>query len=282
MIGVAAQSEVRVMDDGGQTIVLKAPARRIISLAPHTTEMLYAAGAGDRIVGTVSYSDFPEAAKKLPRVGDNTLLDIERIVGFQPDLLVVWRHGNAEGQLDKLRTFGIPIFRSEPHTLTEIPGALIRFGELAGSESVARQAAIDFTRRLDAIRSRYSERPTVSLFYQVWTQPLLTINGHQIISDVIRACGGENVFAAARQLVPTVDVEAVLAANPEVIVSGKMGSEDTSSFDVWRTFPSLLAVSNNNLILLDDESISRPSPRILEGATRLCEALETVRAKRNP
>ena len=280
LVAMHARADIRVVDDSGQTIVLKAAARRIISLAPHTTEMLFYAGAGDRIVGTVRYADFPEAARKIPRVGDSVLLDMERIVSLRPDLIVVWLHGNSENQVTKLRALNIPIFYSEPRKLTDISDSLVRLGQLAGTEPVARQAALDFTVRMNELGKRYSQRPTVALFYQVWKKPLLTINGGQIISDVIRLCGGRNIFADARLLVPTVDIEAVVEANPEAIVTTQAETEGEDAFDVWRKLANLRATEQNNLILLDSESISRHSPRILDGATLLCQALETVRAKR--
>ena len=275
-------AEIRVVDDSGQTIVLKAPARRIISLAPHATETLFYAGAGGQIVATVHHADFPEAAKGIPRVGDSSLLDMERIVSLKPDLIVVWLHGNSENQLDKLRTLGIPIFYSEPHVLADIPGSLVRFGKLAATEPAALQAASVFTTRLAEMRKRYSARPVVSLFYQVWKKPLLTINGGQIISDVIRLCGGKNIFADASLLVPTVDIEAVVTADPEAIIATHAETEGEDWFDVWRKWPGLRATANNNLILIDSDSISRNSPRILDGATLMCDALEAVRARRKP
>ena len=277
--GIAA---IRVLDDSGQTIVLQAPASRIVSLAPHTTEMLYYAGAGDRIVATVRFADYPDAAKKIPRVGDSALLDIERIVRLKPDLIVVWLHGNAERQLDKLRSLGIPIFYSEPHRIADIADELIRLGQLAGTEPAARKAASEFNAHLDQLTKQYSNRPLVSVFYQVWKTPLLTINGRQIISDAISLCGGRNVFVDSSLLVPTVDIEAVANADPEAIVASGTGPEAGNDFDIWRRLPSLRATAGNNLILIHSEALSRHSPRILEGAALLCNELDGVRARRKP
>ena len=284
LLCTAALAQIRVVDDSGQTLLLGAPAQRIISLAPHITETLYAAGAGERIVATVKYADYPEAAKKIPRVGDSAALDMERIVSLKPDLIVVWLHGNAQKQLDKLRTLGIPIFYSEPRKLTDIADSLIRLGKLAGTEAQARKAALDYSARVDILRERYSARPPVTLFFQIWKKPLLTINGEQLISDVIRLCGGRNIFADSALLVPTIDIEAVVNADPEAIVTTPMSSEEEngSELELWRKLPSLRATAHNNLILVNSKNISRHSPSVLDGAALLCDKLETVREKRKP
>ncbi len=284
LLCTTALAEIRVVDDSGQTLALKSPARRIISLSPPITETLYAVGAGERIVATVEYADYPEAAKKIPRVGDSAALDMERIVSLKPDLIVVWLQGTAQKQLDILHTLDIPIFHLEPRKLTDIADALLRLGQLAGTEAQAHKAALDYSTRLDKLRERYSARPPVTLFYQVWGKPLLTINGEQLISDVIRLCGGRNIFSDSRLLVPTVDIEAVVKADPEAIVTTPMGSEEENGLELelWRKFPSLRATAGNNLILIDSKSIGRHSPSVLDGAALLCAKLEAVRERRKP
>ncbi len=276
----AAQAEIRVVDDSGQEVVLKSPARRIVSLAPHTTETLFEAGAGHLIVGTVKYADYPEAAKKIPRVGDNALLDMERIVSLQPDLIVVWLHGNSEKHLQKVRKLGIPMFYNRPNKLSEIPSSLIRLGQLAGTEAQARKAADAFAVRLAELEKRYAHRSPVPLFFQVWQKPLLTINGTQIISDVIRLCGGRNIFAEEKLLVPTVDVEAVVSANPEAVVRTGKTTDPESAFELWRKLPDFRPTATRNLVLLKTDALGRPSPGILDGAAVMCEEFEAVRARR--
>lgn len=271
-----------VVDDSGASLSLSAPARRIVSLAPHVTEMLYAAGAGDRIVGAVKHSDYPEAAKAIVRVGDSAMLDLERIVSLKPDLIAAWFHGNSAQQLSRVAALGIPVFQSQPRALDDIGPALVRFGTLAGTEDAARRAAAAYTARLASLRERYAARPPVRVFFQVWSNPLLTINGEQLISDVIRLCGGHNVFEQASLLVPSVDAEAVAAANPEVVVATGTGRGDDGAFDAWRKLPSLRATAAGNLVLLRTDALGRHSPRVLDGALMLCEALERVRAKRTP
>jgi iron complex transport system substrate-binding protein len=279
-----AQAGITVTDDTGAAVTLPAPAERVISLAPHVTELLYAAGGGAKIVGAVSYSDYPPEAKQLPRVGDNKALDLERIVALKPDLIVVWRHGNAQRQLDRLRELHIPLFFSEPHRLDQIAVSLTKLGQLLGTSSTADAAAAAFRQEIADLHARYAKRKPVSVFYQVWDQPLMTLNGEHMVSDVIELCGGRNVFAALQPLVPTVSTEAVLAANPEAIVTAAPGATrpDTTlpQLGAWRAWPRLSAVANNNLFAIDGDLINRPAPRIAQGAKQLCEDLDIARSHR--
>jgi iron complex transport system substrate-binding protein len=285
----AAALEVR--DDAGNRVVLSAPAQRIVTLAPHVTELVFAAGAGARIVGTVSYSDYPAVARAIPRVGSNSQIDIERLLALKPDLLVVWLHGNATHQLEKLRSLGIPLFYSAPQRLDDIPEAVRRLGRLAGTEAQAQAAASALQAQLAALAAQYRGRPPVRMFYQVWPHPLYTLNGKHIVSDAMRLCGGVNIFAALGATAPVVSVEAVLLENPEAVIGGAIGSDknegkndgksdDDQGLALWRNYPALLAVQRGNLFALDGDLLSRPGPRMIEGAAALCRSLETARAHR--
>jgi iron complex transport system substrate-binding protein len=269
-----------VRDDSGATLRLPRAARRIVSLAPHITETLYAAGVGDRIVATVDYSDYPEAARRLPRVGGYSRIDIEAVIAQKPDLVIGWQSGNAPAQIDRLRALGIPVFLSQPNRIDDVAGALETFGLLGGDAAAGRSAAARFRERLAALVARYSGRPPVRAFYQIWKQPLMTIGGKQIISDVIRLCGGENVFADLTTMAPTVSVEAVLAANPEAILASGMDAARPEWLDDWRRWSSLTAVMRDNLFFVPPELIQRHTPRLLDGAERLCQALESARSRR--
>ncbi len=277
---VRADPAVRVLDDAGHTIVLDAPARRIVSLAPNLTELLYAAGAGDAIVGTSEFSDYPAAARDIPRIGGGGGLDIEAIIALQPDLVVAWQSGNPDGQLERLQALGMTLFLSEPRQLLDVPGTLVRLGRLAGHEQVAQAAARAFAVRYRELQRRYSERPTVDVFYQVWRQPLMTVNGKHLISDVIRLCGGRNVFSDLPVLAPQVDIEAVLAADPAVIIVGTGGTSETAELQDWKRWPMLAAVAGGHLYGVQRELLVRHSPRILEGAGQVCRILEKVRSEK--
>jgi iron complex transport system substrate-binding protein len=279
----AALASVSVVDDAGNTVTLAAPAQRVISLAPHVNELIYAAGGGARLVGAVSYSDYPSDAKRVPRVGDNRELDLERIAALKPDLIVIWRHGNAEQQIDRLRDLHIPLFFSEPRRLDDIATSLTRLGVLFDTSPTAQTAADAFRHDIAQLRERYANRPAVSVFYEVWDRPLMTLNGDHMISDVIRLCGGRNVFAALKPLVPTVSTEAVLAANPDVIVTSSQGATASGrplpALESWRAWSTLSAVAHGNLFAIDGDLITRPAPRIAQGAAQLCEDLDQARGR---
>ncbi len=279
-----AHASLTVTDDTGAPVTLPAPATRVVSLAPHVTELLYAAGGGARIVGTVSYSDYPKEAQSIPRVGDNKALDLERIVALHPDLIVVWRHGNAARQTDKLKALGIPLFFSEPKHLADIPASIDKLGALLGTEDTARAASTAVTRDIAALRAQYAQLPPVRVFYQVWDDPLMTLNRDNVFSEVIGLCGGVNVFAAEAPRVPTVSTEAVLAANPEAIVTATPGATKPDrplpALDRWKQWTSLTAVARGNLFGIDGDLINRPTPRLALGAAQLCRDLDLARKRR--
>jgi iron complex transport system substrate-binding protein len=277
--GVAAQADpVSVTDDAGHLITLAGPARRIVSLAPHVTELLFAAGAGARLVGVSDYSDFPPAAKAISSVGGAAALDVERIVQLKPDLVVAWGSGNSASQLARLRGLGIAVFDSEPRTFAAIASSLERLATLTGSEAVGHAAANDFRARLNSLSSTYQQRAPVRVFYQIWREPLMTLNGSSMVSAAIRLCGGSNIFAQLPQLAPVVGTEAVLEANPEVIVTG--GDDELAALAGWRRFASLLAVQRNNLFVINADWLARSGPRLLEGTELLCRQLDSARRKR--
>ncbi len=242
--------------------------------------MLFAAGAGDKVVGVVNYSDYPEAATRLPQVGSFNNVDLEAVARLRPDLVLAWSSGNRAVNLDKLRALGIPLFISEVRKLDDVAHSLETVGRLAGTEDTAKAAADAFRARRDALAARYRARPPVRMFYQIWDRPLMTINGEHLISDAIRLCGGENVFAGLPQLAPTIGVEAVLAANPEAVVASGMGEARPDWLDQWKNWSGLSAAQAGNLYFIPPQLIQRHTPRLLDGAEQLCGFLEQARAKR--
>lgn len=270
---------ISVRDDAGNTIELPRPAQRVVTLAPHATELVFAAGGAERIVGTVGHSDFPPAARDIPRVGDHRQIDIERIIALKPDLLIVWLHGNSARQLEQLRKLRIPLYYSEPRKLDDISRSVLRIGQLLGTESQARQAAAEQRRNLAQLSEKYRKRAPVRVFYQVWPQPLYTLNGAHILSDAIRLCGGENIFANLSATAPTVSIEAVVAENPEAIIAG--AEEPTKSgLEQWSTYSTMLAVQRGNLFSIDADLLNRAGPRLIEGTALLCEKMELARSRR--
>ncbi|WP_459871610.1 cobalamin-binding protein [Endothiovibrio diazotrophicus] len=261
-------------------VAVAAPAQRIVSLAPHITELLFAAGAGTKVVGAVDYSDYPEAARAVPRVGGYRQLDLEGIVALRPDLVVGWDSGNPRPQLERLEALGLHLITEDPHRLEDIPAAVERLGALAGTDEAAQAAAGRFREELARLRARYGGRPPVRVLYQIWDRPLMTVNGEHLISDVIRLCGGENVFAGLSALAPQLDVEAVLAADPEAIAASGMDEARPEWLDMWRAWPKLTATARDNLFFIPPDLIQRHTPRILQGAARLCDQLEQARSRR--
>ncbi|MCH8622096.1 cobalamin-binding protein [Undibacterium sp. TS12] len=279
-LAVQVQAAITVTDDAGNQVTLAKPAQRIISLSPHVTELIYAAGAGERIIGTVKYSDFPAQAKNIPRIGDNRQLDLERILAMKPDVVIVWMHGAYERQLDMLRTSGIPYFFSEPHKLEHVAETLVKFGTMFGTERQAQAAAAEFRQQAQQLSSQYQNKSKVRTFYQVWGKPIYTLNDSHIVSDAIRTCGGENIFGKLTVTAPVVGTEAVLQENPEVIITGDSKNQATSGIEQWKTFPTLAATKNNNLIVIEGDLMNRSGPRIIEGARLICQALDAARQKR--
>jgi len=273
-----ASAAITVRDDDGNAVTLQKPAQRVIAMAPHVTELLYAAGGGDKIVGAVTYSDYPEAAKKLPRIGDNRQVDMERIIAMKPDLIVIWMHGSSERQIETLRQLNIPMFHSEPTKLDGIADNVQRLGQLMGTESVAQPAAAEIRQKFAALAKQYSNRPPVRMFYQVWDKPLYTLNGVSIVSDAMRLCGGVNIFADLKVTAPVVSNEAVLQADPEAIFG--TSEKNYGGVSLWRPYTTMKAVRNDNLFTLDGELLNRAGPRMVAGTAALCEKLELARQHR--
>jgi iron complex transport system substrate-binding protein len=276
----AAHADLVFKDDTGREIRLKAPAKRIITLAPHATELLYAAGAGDRLVGTVDYSDYPPAAKKIPRVGSYDRFDLEAISALKPDLIIAWETGNPAAQVDKLKALGLTVYVTQPNRMEDVAGQLERYGRLAGSQAAADAAAAQFRQRLERLRQTYAGKPPVRVFYQIWINPLMTVGGPQIITDAIRLCGGENVFGQLSQMAPVVSVEGVLAADPEAIVATGMGDARPDWLNDWNKWPRMTAVKRGNLFHIHPDLMQRHTPRILDGAEKLCAELDVARSRR--
>ena len=281
LLAAPVRAELVFTDDTGHSVRLKAPAKRIVAIAPHLAESLYAAGAGDRLVGTVDYSDYPPEAKKVRRVGGYSRLDLEAIAALKPDLVLAWQSGNNMSQVDKLKGLGLPVYVWQPNRMDDVAGQLERMGQLAGTEPAAHAAAERFRQRLAALRGANANKPKVRVFYQIWKAPLMTVGGPQIISDAIKLCGGENVFGHLPQMAPTVSVEAVLEADPEAIVATGMGDARPEWLADWNPWTRMTAVRRGNLFHINPDIMQRHSPRLLDGAERLCAHLDTARARRS-
>jgi iron complex transport system substrate-binding protein len=275
----AAGRAADLRDDRGSTVRLAAPAQRIIALAPHLAEIVFAVGAGDKLVGVVRFSDYPPAAQRLPLVGDAARIDLERIVQLDPDLVLAWRSGNSPRDVMRLEQLGLRVFVTEPVQLADIPQLMRRVGELAGRARQAEREAHEFMNKINNLRKSREGSPAVRVFYEIWHRPLLTVNGAHLISDVIALCGGQNVFAHAPALTPEVSLEAVLAARPSVILGGSSAGGENEFAARWGAVavPQLRSMP---AFYVAPDLIQRQTPRIAEGAAIMCGHLDRVRNAR--
>ena len=274
MFAVSKAFAVSAVDSDGRRVSLAAPAGRIVSLAPHVTEQLYAAGAGAKLVAASEYSDYPEDAKRLPRVASSGAVNLEMVLALKPDLVVAWRLEATAAALARLESLGVPVFYSEPRRLAQIPDTIEALGELAGTAGVARPLAEALRKELARLDAAYRGKRPVSVFYQIAERPLMTLGGEHFVSDAIALCGGRNVFAGSSLMAPVVNVESVLAADPEAIVSGN----DDWRAD-WRRFPGLRAVRANNLFTVPVSEMHRHGPRAIGAAAVLCRQIDEARLK---
>jgi iron complex transport system substrate-binding protein len=250
---------------------------RIVSLAPSLTEITYAAGAGAALVGTVEYSDYPAAARQLPRVGDGWRVDVEQVLALRPDLVLAWTSGTPEATIEQLESVGLRVVPVPTFRLADVPAALRLIGRLAGTRSVAEIAAVRFEDEVLRLRERQADARVLTVFIQIDDQPLYTVGGRHVLSEVVELCGGRNVFAALTQVAPQVDVESVLARNPQVILS----TDDTVADPAaqWRRWPQLAAVRAGAVYALPSDLVARATPRLVEGVAATCAALDDARRR---
>jgi iron complex transport system substrate-binding protein len=250
---------------------------RIVSLSPHITELLFAAGAGDRVVGVDDSSDYPPAVAGIARVGEPAALDVEGLLKLRPTLVVLWNSGTPPRRKAELERLHLKIYVTEQRHLDDIGAALIEFGRLAGTEAKAAEAARSYRAELAQLRERYAARPRLKVFYQVWDRPLYTLSGGQVVNEVLSLCGGDNIFAGLSTLAPAVDKEAVLSRNPDVILIAATGDEGVRQTVEWNQYPSLRAVQSHQVFTVDPSLVGRMAPRILQGVGEVCRLLDRAR-----
>lgn len=269
----AIAAEIAVQDFHGRDVQLPQPAQRIVALGPHIVENVFSAGAGDRLVGVVDYSDYPEAARKIPRIGNFHTWSLESVIALQPDLVLLWGSGNGLESLPALERLGIPVFVSELRDLGDIPQSIRAIGTLAGTTAISEAEAQRIEDEFQRLRERYRREQPVTVFYQIWNEPLQTVNGEHMISQVIELCGGRNVFEDAPIIAPRINIETVLQRNPDAIVASGMDEARPEWLDTWRDYPSLKAVQTDALYFVPPDHIQRPTARLLLGAGALCDKL---------
>jgi iron complex transport system substrate-binding protein len=253
--------------------------RRIVTLAPHLAELVYAAGAGEFLVGVSAYSDYPPEVLELPVVGDAFMIDHERLALLQPDVLLVWEGGTAPHVVDELRGMGYSVEVIRTNGLGDVSRAMLRIGDLTNRRAAAERAVAEYEQGLDEYRRGSGEEGDIRVFYQVSARPLYTINGEHYVSELITICGGLNVFADLGELAPTVDVEAVIERDPEVILASSDAGD--RAFAEWRRWPDMAANRYGNHFRLPADTIGRATPRLVQAAGAVCDALDEARRRRN-
>ena len=275
-VAMPAHAATAAVDDAGARIELAAPATRIVTLAPHATELVYAAGAGARIVGVVAGTDYPAAARLVPVVGDANAIDLERIAMLSPDLIVTWPW-TTPAQVASLRARGIAVFDANARSIAGIADDIEQIGRLTGTSGAATSAANAFRARLAKLKAVHRASPRLRVFYEVSDEPIFTLGGKHLVSQALSLCGGENVFANLSIPAPQVGIEAVLAANPQAIIAGTADARRPAWLDAWTRWPALDAVRHRALYTVDANLLHRPGPRFIDGVEQLCATLANAR-----
>lgn len=278
----SAASSPAIVDDLGSQVALPVAAKRIVALAPGATALLFAAGAGDRIVATIRFADDPPAAKLIPRIGDQQSVDLERLVALKPDVVVYTEGVTSPLIVDRIRALGLPLYATWYTTLDGIAPSIRRLGALAGTQPVAQVEAARLESQLVALREKHRGASPRTVFYQVWDRPLYTVGGNQIISDALKACGASNLFGEQRASAPTIAIEAVIARNPDVIIVSSPTEVATRWAMDWQRFPRLRAVENGYVFVFDDLRLDRMGPESIAAAEHLCEIIAKARGGASP
>ncbi len=272
-------AELRVIDDLGREIFVAAPVERIVSLAPANTENLFTAGAGDRIVGAVEHSDYPQLALSIPRIGSAQQLNTEAILSLKPDLVVAWASGNPRRQVQRLIDLGLTVYYSEPLNIEGVISTVSRLSELTGQAVGVSRVLSQMRETYTTLKRTYQVKSPVKVFYQVWDKPLITLNGTHSISDALGVCGGVNVFANASTIAPKVSIERVIAENPALILLAGHNPEQSLAWrQGWHKWPSIQAVKTNQVHHIDASLVNRPTRRFLDGTRQICERIDQVRS----
>jgi len=264
-------------DDAGRRIEIGAPARRIVTLAPHLAELAFAAGAGAYVVGVSSYTDWPDAARKLPEIAASGQVDLERLVLAKPDLVLTWTSGVPAQENARIERLGYRVVSVEIRKLEDVAVWLRRIGDLAGTGSTAQAAAAAYERDLQALVARHRGRPPVPTFYEIWNDPLMTLSGSHLVSQILDVCGGRNVYADATTLAPVVSLEDLIATRPVAVLVAAPPAQADRWTGAWRTDPRLRAVQARHVESIDPALANRMGPRVLDGVKAVCAALERAR-----
>ncbi|MAD57304.1 MAG: cobalamin-binding protein [Porticoccus sp.] len=266
-----------ITDDMGSEIALVKPAQRVISLSPHLTELVFAIDQGEKLVGVMSFSNYPEAAKKIPRIGSHNTISYESIAQIQPDLILAWGSGNGSEAIHKLKSLGFSVYVSEPNKLEGVAATIRKLGILLGVKDKGENEANKFINRLSQLKENYSDRRKISVFYQLSDNPIMTLSGRHLISDVIELCGGFNIFSKAIPIALKVSLESLVRSDPQVIIAGTKKENEEKWLSGWANRASMRAVKDKQVYFIDPDLLVRHGPRIIEGTEKMCNYLERSR-----
>lgn len=264
---------------GGVTVCAAADPQRVVTLAPHLTELVFAAGAGERIVGTVDTSDYPPSARRIARIGDADHLDAERLLALKPDLVILWADGQPAAERALIERLHLPLLALGERTLEDVPSDIERLGQRLGTADMARRAAAAFRENVAALSSRYASRRPLRVFWQVWSAPMYTVGGPQVATEMLRHCGAVNVFADQTQGAVAVDEEAVIARRPDVLVVTGTAAENAEWIARWNSRSPLAALRAGAVVAVDPDLVNRMGPRLVDGLRQLCAGLDAVRQR---
>lgn len=274
-------AQITVTDDFGRAVTLAAPAKRIVSLAPHNTENLFSAGAGDRVVGVVEHSDYPPAALRIPSIGSHVQVNLEALIALKPDLVVAWQSAKNRDTMRQIERLGYAVYYSEPRDFEDIIENIRELAQLAGSESGIDPPPSELRAELDELRARYADAAPMHVFYQVWNAPLMTLGGKHYISRVLEVCGARNLFAESTIIAPRVSIEAVVRADPDIIIGGRFEGE-TPDMSMWEKWRSMRAIAHDGLVFVEADVMHRHTARMMMGIREVCEGIDRVRANSPP
>ena len=261
----------------GAAVTQQAVAKRIVALAPHIVEMLFDIGAGEQIVGTVAYADYPEAALKIPRIGGHYGIQVEKVLALKPDLVIIWKSGSKVSDIEQMEKMGLKIIYSQPHKIEDVASELKVFGKLTGHEEQADAVANRYVQRLKTLRQQYANIAPMKVFYQLWPNPMRTINKETLINQLIEVCQGKNVFADNPTPYPHIGIENVIVAQPEIIILPDEKSNKEQPVIDWRKWPEIPAAKHNRFIRVNADLMHRFSTRMLDGIEDMCKKIDAFR-----
>jgi iron complex transport system substrate-binding protein len=275
LLAGAANAQMSVNDDMGRNVQFQSPATRIVTLAPFLTELVYAAGAGDRVVGVSALSEYPPQAAAVTRVATGADFSLEQVAALKPDLVLAWREGIRREYIDAMSRFGATVFVASARQLEDVPRLLKAIGVLTGKD-VSRTVAA-YEAKLESLRRENANKPQIPIFVEIWNRPLTTISGQHFINQALEICHGQNVFQDLPGSLPQITWEELYQRDPYVIVGAGSADNRDEFVSNWSVRRGLTAVVDDRLVYIDVDTIQRPTPRTPDAIALLCAGIDTKR-----